>query len=193
MGKLRTHEDKTVADLAKETVKKWKNDVAAQKEKPGATGGSTGEGARQNPVAQKTGTAKATSSTVPTKVGSAMNVTGTNGIAETHSSNATANGTATPAGKNRDATSDGIAKYLTEDKVRNGSITLLYNAIVLESTERRIPLPAKNFPPFNLSSSPFSPSAQFILLIPLLLIPSLSLISVLAPDLLIHLLSSTFL
>ena len=34
VGKLRTHEDKHVADLAKETVKKWKNDVAAQKEKP---------------------------------------------------------------------------------------------------------------------------------------------------------------
>ena len=141
MGKLRTHEDKRVADLAKETVKKWKNDVAAQKEKPGAAAGTGGAGnAKQSSVATASlsaaAAAKGTSVTGPANAvasgSSAATATtqGTNGAA---TSSSTANGAG--AGKTRDAKSDGIEKYLTGDKVRNGSITLLYNAIVLESTE----------------------------------------------------------
>lgn len=170
MGKLRTHEDKSVADLAKETVKKWKNDVAAQKEKPAATAGSTTDASRQSTVIPKSGTTKAMSPTAPTKVSSATNATGTFGVGETQSSNASVNGTTTPAGKNRDATSDGIAEFLPkglEHKVRNGSITLLYNAIVLESTECMIPCLAKLSLPLIFKFSPLIPAPCFLL--PLLL------------------------
>jgi transcription elongation factor S-II len=167
VGKLRTHEDKSVADLAKETVKKWKNDVAAQKEKPAATAGSTTEASRQSTVIPKSGTTKAMSPTAPTKVSSATNAPGTFGVGETQSSNASVNGTTTPAGKNRDATSDGIAEFLSKDTVRNSCITLLYNAIVLESTECTVPCLAKLPLPLIFKFSPLIPAPCFLL--PLLL------------------------
>jgi hypothetical protein len=40
-----------------------------------------------------------------------------------------------PSNKVRDANSDGIPKQFTNDKVRDGSITLLYNAICIDSSE----------------------------------------------------------
>ena len=160
VGKLRTHEDKHVADLAKETVKKWKNDVAAQKEKPvvaASASANAGGNVKQSAgtAAAAVGASKVTSPTGPGKgVSSASSSSttttttqaGTNGMGTTTPSSL-GNGAGT--GKTRDAASDGIAEYLTEGIVRNGSITLLYNAIVLESTERTLP-PPPPIPRFNL-------------------------------------------
>lgn len=39
MGKLRSHSSKEVADLAKEVVKKWKNDVEREKQQQVGAGG----------------------------------------------------------------------------------------------------------------------------------------------------------
>ena len=126
MGKLRTHEDKKVADLAKETVRKWKNDVAGHK-KPETGASST----TSTTAAAASG--KAVSPVVPTKVSSAPASTSTttaNGAvkAENGSSNV-----AVSERKDRNSKKDGIPNVITEDKARDGSIHLLYNAIVLDS------------------------------------------------------------
>jgi transcription elongation factor S-II len=147
VGKLRTHEDKKVADLAKETVKKWKNDVAGQKDKAAPAAPSTTTTKAGEPVQT------ATSPVIPTKV-------------------ASGSGTATPMNgvktndaeekKARDATSDGISGYSVNDRTRDSSIVLLYNAICLDSTESTshltlppkppiIPIPRLSFTPVSLS------------------------------------------
>ena len=131
MGRLRTHEDKNVADLAKETVRKWKEDVAAMKKpdhshKPPTAGGS----------ATTAGTTAASSATKP---GSPSLVRKAS-VVDTPST-ANANGVKTEpatAHKVRDAKTDGISKEITRDKTRDSSILLLYNAIVLDSTECKI-------------------------------------------------------
>ena len=124
MGKLRTHEDKRVAELAKETVKKWKHDVAGQK-KPDATPSSTSKaaataGAASGPSPPPT----VASVTAQHRQGSISN-----GSVKEENSNANA------MKKNRDANTDGIPKEHTGDKARDGSIVLLYNSIALESSE----------------------------------------------------------
>jgi transcription elongation factor S-II len=125
VGKLRTHEDKKVADLAKETVRKWKNDVAGHK-KP-----ETGTSSTTSTTAAASG--KAVSPVAPAKVSSAPASTSTttaNGAvkAENGSSNV-----AVSERKDRNSKKDGIPNVITEDKARDGSIHLLYNAIVLDS------------------------------------------------------------
>lgn len=51
VGKLRTHSNKTVSDLAKELVKKWKGEVDSAKSKTSSTAGSnkTSEGGTPQP------------------------------------------------------------------------------------------------------------------------------------------------
>lgn len=115
-----------MADLAKETVKKWKNDVAAQKEKPGST------------ATKATPSQKASSPTLPTPAssGTAIPATTTNGAAKAESIPANGAG----GNKVRDANSDGISKHPMDHKVRDGSIVLLYNAICLDSLQCTPPL-----------------------------------------------------
>jgi transcription elongation factor S-II len=128
VGKLRTHDDKNVADLAKETVRKWKNDVAGHK-KPDTPSSSTSTATINASTIPSTG--KAVSPVVPTKLENVPVVTNGNG------NNKTENGpakTTTTVKTTRDANTDGI-KDPTGEKVRDGSIILLYNAIVLDSTE----------------------------------------------------------
>jgi transcription elongation factor S-II len=120
VGKLRTHEDKKVADLAKETVKKWKNDVAGHKDKPASASTS-------NATAKPAPVAKSSSPVVPTRLDS-----------QTTAPASTPNGTQSPANgsqKPRDANVDGISKVHTNDKIRDSCIILLYNAICSDSTE----------------------------------------------------------
>jgi transcription elongation factor S-II len=118
VGKLRTHDDKKVADLAKETVRKWKNDVAGQKDKPAST--------------QPTKTASPVKSTGPVLPQAAQSfpvpAASSNGKIKSESS-------ASPAKKARDATSDGISKSVVGEKIRDNCIILLYNAICLDSIE----------------------------------------------------------
>ena len=133
VGKLRTHEDKNVADLAKETVRKWKNDVAGHK-KPDTPSSSTSTATTTIPS-----TGKAVSPVVPTKLSTENVPAVTNGNGNNKTENGPAK-TTTTVKKTRDANTDGI-KNPTGDKVRDGSIILLYNAIVLDSTECLPPTP----------------------------------------------------
>jgi transcription elongation factor S-II len=115
VGKLRTHDDKKVADLAKETVKKWKNDVAGAKSvPPTATGQTAGSPQKNAPTTNTTTTSSAIINGTKVENISPQPLT---------------------ANKVRDASSDGIPKTFTNDKARDGSITLLYNAICLDSSE----------------------------------------------------------
>jgi transcription elongation factor S-II len=129
VGKLRTHEDTKVADLAKETVKKWKTDVAGQK-KPDTSGSTTTATAATNagkpasPIAQRKGSLDTVPKVTPIA----------NGAGKAEGGSASGGG---GEKRPRNATSDGISKVHTNDKVRDGSIILLYNAIVLDSTECR--------------------------------------------------------
>jgi hypothetical protein len=122
VGRLRIHEDKKVADLAKETVRKWKNDVSGTKkpEHASSSAGSSGStGKVGSPTISKTGVDGSTTMTA-------------NGAVKQES---------TGAKTNRDATSDRIPKDHTKDKTRDGGILQLYNAIVLDSAECMSPLP----------------------------------------------------
>ena len=121
-----------MADLAKETVKKWKNDVAGHK-KPEGGGAST---TTTTTTASTTAVAgKGTSSTLPTKASSdtgAVRSAIANGIGKAE--NVPPDG-GTKERRARDAKKDGLPTEITLDKARDGSIHLLYNAIVLHSDE----------------------------------------------------------
>ena len=127
VGRLRTHEDKNVADLAKDTVRKWKNDVGGSK-KPEAASTAT------------TGTGKSGAATSPTKASAVPN----GAVKVEKSSNGGSDGKAKAP---RTAVTDNIPKDPTGDKVRDTSIALLYNAVVLDR-EDCISHPSKS--PFNL-------------------------------------------
>jgi hypothetical protein len=127
-------------------VRKWKNDVAGNKKpEPGA---SKGTGGTASTTATTTTTAGATS----TAGQSVSPVVPTKGLPEAGPTKSTiANGAVTAedrgpsndvAKKDRNANLDGIPKVIVNDKVRDGSIILLYNAIVLESTECNPPSPS---------------------------------------------------
>ena len=120
---MRTHDDKKVADLAKDTVRKWKNDVAGQKQPSTSSSTDTMAG-------PATSTAKTASSKLPTRDG-LQNVP-----LKTSDGAVKAEKSAPPATKKvRDAISDGISKVQVNEKTRDGSIILLYNAIVLDSEQ----------------------------------------------------------
>lgn len=123
MGKLRTHEDKKVADLAKETVRKWKNDVAGHKKPDTATSSASS--------ATAAASGKAVSPVASTKISSDPTTLANGSVkAESGSSNV-----APSEKKDRNAKKDGIPAVITQDKARDGSIHLLYNAIVLDSDD----------------------------------------------------------
>jgi transcription elongation factor S-II len=134
VGRLRTHEDKKVADLAKDTVRKWKDDVAAAK-KPDS---SKAANATANAGAAGAVAVSGAGNSGPASIARKASVVDTSSSASAPSvkqANASA-----PSQKVRDAKTDGISKEITRDKVRDSSIILLYNAIVLDSTECKVPL-----------------------------------------------------
>jgi transcription elongation factor S-II len=113
VGKLRSHENKKLAETAKDAVKKWKNDVAQHKDKA-------------PPAAASTAGAKPPSATTST---SAMN-------GPVKAEPPAAGGIS----KVRTALSDGVPNSITNDKARDGSIALLYNAICQDAIDRTHPL-----------------------------------------------------
>jgi transcription elongation factor S-II len=127
VGKLRTHEDKKVADLAKETVKKWKNDVGGHK-KP-----DTGTSSASSTTATASG--KAVSPVVSTKISSDPASTSTTLANGSVKADSGSSNVAPSEKKDRNAKKDGIPVVITQDKARDGSIHLLYNAIVLDSDD----------------------------------------------------------
>jgi transcription elongation factor S-II len=125
VGRLRTHQDKKVADLAKDTVRKWKNDVGGTK-KPEGTAASTASSA----------TAGKGGATSPTKPNPGV----PNGVVKTENPGSSNGASPAKAKAPRTAASDNIPKEITGDKTRDGSIALLYNSIALDRDERNSPM-----------------------------------------------------
>ena len=134
MGRLRTHEDKNVADLAKDTVRKWKNDVGGSKKPDGTASSATSSATTTAATA-----GKAVSAT-PAKLHSPVS----NGAVKTEGTTGSVNGPSPGKAKPpRTSISDNIPKDHTKNKVRDGSIVLLYNSIALDRDERN---PHTRFP-----------------------------------------------
>jgi len=108
VGKLRNHNSKEVAELAKEIVKKWKTEV--EKEKQGG-GPDVKSEARKPTPALSTASAKSTSVTP---------------VASTPS-------TPIDLSKPRSAASDGVKVEHTKDRTRDTCAKLIYDALASDS------------------------------------------------------------
>ena len=130
VGRLRTHEDKNVADLAKDTVRKWKNDVGGSKKPDGAAPSTSSSATTTAATVGKAGSAP------PAK----LNAPVSNGAGKAEGTAGPLNGPSPAKAKApRTSISDNIAKDHTKNKVRDGSILLLYNSIALDRDERSLP------------------------------------------------------
>ncbi|KII84843.1 hypothetical protein PLICRDRAFT_179176 [Plicaturopsis crispa FD-325 SS-3] len=109
VGKLRSHASKQVSDLAKELVKKWKNEVERAKLGQGGSGAKGGQNGKPAAPGRK-GSATATPSTPITPSSSS--------------------GLKTDA---RTAQSDGLQINVTSDKTRDKCIELIYDALASDS------------------------------------------------------------
>ena len=114
-----------MADLAKETVKKWKNDVAGHKKPEASTTNTTATAAP----------GKAVSPVAPTKISSDSVSTSTTIVNGAGKVDKGSTNIAATQKKDRNAKKDGIPGVITQDKARDGSIHLLYNAIVIDSDD----------------------------------------------------------
>jgi transcription elongation factor S-II len=106
VGKLRSHADKQVSDLAKEIVKKWKTEVDKHKRSPG-----------QSIQGPSKAVASDSSSVIPSS-----------------SSNSNANNSPKP--DLRTAKSDGISTSWTGDNTRDKCAALIYDALASDSGAR---------------------------------------------------------
>jgi len=114
VGKLRTHNTKAVADLAKEIVKKWKNEVEKEKQSHGREASSTTPTSAKPPPLRKASvvsTPSVSSSTPVTPTGS-------------HSSSKS---------DIRTAKSDGVKINATGDSTRDKCTELIYDALASDS------------------------------------------------------------
>lgn len=120
VGKLRQHESKEVADLAKEVVKKWKNEV--EKAKAQAGGSAAGQ--------------KAGASTPFYRCrGCSGSFRGSSGRKASTASVATPV-TPTPKPEVRRATTDGVSIAVTGDPTRDKCVELIYDALASDSGAR---------------------------------------------------------
>jgi len=108
VGKLRNHNSKEIADLAKEIVKKWKTEV--EKEKQG--GGSDGKSEARKPT--------------PALSTASMNSAAATPTASTPS-------TPIDPSKPRSAQSDGVKVNQTGDRTRDTCTKLIYDALASDS------------------------------------------------------------
>ncbi|KAH8114268.1 transcription elongation factor [Phellopilus nigrolimitatus] len=111
VGKLRSNSAKEVADLAKELVKKWKNEVERQKQGGGAKGPSS-TSAKPAPVRKASVADSIASPTTPT--GASFNASFSKGAV-------------------RSAKADGVVINVTADKTRDKCIELIYDSLSLDS------------------------------------------------------------
>jgi transcription elongation factor S-II len=132
VGKLRSHGTKEVSDLAKEIVRKWKNEVEKEKQANGVKSGvnqanskTTGAlllfarpfDARRIPNVTDT-SRKASKSTTPTVSTPLQSYSNTNG-------------------SGRSAKSDGVRTDVTGDKTRDKCVELIYDALASDSGSRK--------------------------------------------------------
>lgn len=106
VGKLRTHDAKEVSELAKEIVKKWKNEVERAK---GGSGGKTTANAKSTAASRK----PAASAVTP---GSGSATPASNGKSEV-----------------RTAKSDGVKISVSGDITRDKCIELIYDGLACDS------------------------------------------------------------
>ncbi|EMD35725.1 hypothetical protein CERSUDRAFT_115683 [Gelatoporia subvermispora B] len=115
VGKLRSHQSKDVADLAKEIVKKWKTEVEKEKQ---ANGGASKSAASAKPSAmRKASTASTTTSQTPSTPMTPTMSTSGSGAKMDH----------------RTAKSDGVKIEVTGDKTRDKCAELIYDALAFDS------------------------------------------------------------
>ncbi|GJJ14207.1 hypothetical protein Clacol_008469 [Clathrus columnatus] len=132
VGKLRTHASKSVADLAKDLVKKWKAEVDRAKAKtPGAAStGSNGGTTAPSTTTSTTGSGSETPQPRPTidtsvRGPSSIHSPLTPGLSTTTT---TANGVA------RSSKTDGIPTDVLHDSVRDKCLQMLYDAVCIDSS-----------------------------------------------------------
>lgn len=118
VGKLRTHAVKSVSDLAKEIVKKWKNEVEKEKQQAksasSAASGATPAPASKPPVVRRHSTVPAGSASPSTPTTPSMSATSSKSDLRT-------------------SKSDGIKINVTGDTTRDKCIELLYNSLAFDS------------------------------------------------------------
>jgi len=114
VGKLRAHDTKEVADLAKELVKKWKTDVEREKAHHGGSKKVSSTLATKPPPARKASIAESTGTPPITPTAS--------------SSSASLN-----KGQARSTKVDGVNIEITGDKTRDKCIELIYDALSFDS------------------------------------------------------------
>lgn len=121
MGKLRAHDSKDVADLAKEIVKKWKNDVDKAKAKTSVNGKPPGA----SPLAS-----------CPLSDGR---------LVRKQSTPLTPVATPTPNGKAevRNSKSDGVKITVTGDNTRDRCAELIYDGLACDSGARESLFPRR--------------------------------------------------
>lgn len=113
VNKLRMNPDKSVSELAKEIVSKWKKDVH-QKTKPGSSSGSQDAGGKK----ERTATASPTM---------------TNTMSPPKPSGKKPEGKSKVDPSKRNKNTDGVSWAITGDQVRNNCIGAMYDALVFES------------------------------------------------------------
>lgn len=118
VNKLRTHADNSIAGLVKTIIKKWKDEVSAQK----AASKKSNESAVANSVSNSIGSNGSTAT--PNGNGSAS--TGSNKSIE-------AKAKFPSHGKVRNAKNDGVKTDIYEDKVRNSCVDITYTALATDS------------------------------------------------------------
>lgn len=112
VGKLRQHASKEVSDLAKEVVRKWKQEVEKEKQAAGGSkANANGKSSAPAPVPSRKSSVASVTPTTPT----------------TPSGNSLANGST------RSSRSDGVNTNVTGDKTRDKCIELVYDALASDS------------------------------------------------------------
>ncbi|CAN6675060.1 transcription elongation factor S-II [Trichomonascus vanleenenianus] len=109
VNKLRTHEDAEVSEKVKKVIKKWKDEVSAQKARSKASAASS---------------AASTKSASPSS---------TNGNKPDSSGGETVAAKFTSHGKPRNAKNDGVRTDIYEDKARNSCVDICYTALATDS------------------------------------------------------------
>ncbi|KAK7207154.1 transcription factor S-II, central domain-containing protein [Myxozyma melibiosi] len=117
VNKLRSHPDKKVSELVKSIIKKWKDEVTAQKapKHAGSAQPSSSVGSTRAPTTSASPDSTAAATAAPEAVPSRPKVQ------------------RLPNGQLRDVKTDSVSTEIYPDKVRNSCVTVTYNALASDS------------------------------------------------------------
>jgi transcription elongation factor S-II len=114
VNKFRSHPDSSVAEIVKKIIKKWKDEVSAQKQarvKGSSEPGSTSTSAARTPEPAANSTVNTSTESKPNSMAAKF----------------------TSHGKPRNAKNDGVRTDLYSDKTRNSCVDICYTALALDS------------------------------------------------------------